>query len=283
MATTESTDELQLVARNSDLEPTKVEALLSNFGTSYNLAKELAAGAEDILVTDESDTGLMQEARRKRLALKNVRVEVENTRKVLKEQSLREGKAIDGMSNIIKALIVPVEEHLEKQEKFAELRQAERRATRLAERVVQMSKYVSDTGLYNLTDMSDEAFAELLDTSRAAHEALVSAQVKAEAERVEAAKAEAAEQQRIREENARFKAEASTRAKEEAERVAAEAKTRREAQKAPDADKLLILAAQIAAIPMPDVSSAPTAYVVQEAGRQLAELAASIRKEAEAL
>src|SRR5450755_2638315 len=112
--------ELSVIAEDSGLEPTKVEGLLANFGTAYANAKVLANGATDLIVTDEAQADIMQDARRRRLAIKAVRVEVENTRKSLKEQSLREGKAIDGMANIIKALIIPVEEHLEKQEKFAE-------------------------------------------------------------------------------------------------------------------------------------------------------------------
>src|SRR6478752_1193640 len=146
---TEVPNELALVAKDTGLEPTKVELLLANFGKSYGLAKELAAGATEIVVVDESQTGVMHEARLRRLALKNVRVEVENTRKALKEQSLREGKAIDGMSNIIKALIVPVEEHLEKQEKFAELKAAERKAARHAQRIEELSQYVPDVSLYS--------------------------------------------------------------------------------------------------------------------------------------
>jgi hypothetical protein len=43
----------------------------------------------------------------------------------LKEQALREGKAVDGIANVLKALIVPLEEHLDKQERFVEIRAEE--------------------------------------------------------------------------------------------------------------------------------------------------------------
>ena len=45
---------------------------------------------------------------------------LKKVRKELKEESLRKGKAIDGVANIIKFLIEPVEKYLEDQEKFIE-------------------------------------------------------------------------------------------------------------------------------------------------------------------
>ena len=224
---------MAVVGKDNGLEPTKVEVLLSNFGQAYANAKELAAGATEIVVTEEGQTELMREARTKRLALKNVRVEVENTRKSLKEQSLREGKAIDGMANIIKALIVPIEEHLESQEKFAELKQAERKAAYHAERVEKLSKYVADVSLYNLDDMSEDAFENLLFSSKEAFEAQEAAKAKAEADRLAAAKEAAAEQERIRQENIKLREEAAEReAAIEAERQKRLAVEREAAEKA---------------------------------------------------
>lgn len=200
-------NELVAVAEDNGLEKTKVEILLSSFGQSYADARKLASGATSIIVTDEDQTTLMREARTKRLALKNIRVEVENTRKSLKEQSLREGKAIDGMSNIIKALIVPVEEHLEKQEKFAEVRQAERAAEKYASRVKRLSRYVADVGLYSLRDMPDETFEALITDSMEALRMQEEEEAAATLKRIEEAEERAEEQKRIRKENDRLKAE----------------------------------------------------------------------------
>lgn len=228
MATTKEISELTVVAQDNGLEQTKVEVLLSSFGTAYSEAKQLAAGATGLVVTKEDQTDLMQEARTKRIALKSVRVEVENTRKSLKEQSLREGKAIDGMANIIKALIVPVEEHLEKQEKFAEVVQAERKAAKHAERIELLSKYVPDVSLYSLEAMTDETFAVLVTNTKEAFEAHKAATAKAEADRVEAEKAAIAEQERVRLENIKLREEA---AKHEAE-IEAERKKRADIERA---------------------------------------------------
>lgn len=296
--------ELAVVASDNGLEQTKVEVLLANFGRAYGEAKALAAGATNLVVTEEGQTALMQEARSKRLALKNVRVEVENTRKTLKEQSLREGKAIDGMANIIKALIVPVEEHLEHQEKFAELKQAERKAARHAERIEKLSQYVPDVSLYSLDDMADETFDNLVASSKEAFEAQQAAQVKAEADRIEAAKAEAEEQERIRQENIKLKEEAANKEAEiaaerkkredieraEADRLAAEAarvaeadEAARKALLAPDKEKLLALASAIDALKLPSVASHDAGKLLDETRDFLARISKNLRNKAEEL
>src|SRR5713226_7711522 len=112
------TDDLKLIITQSGLAENKVQELMSNFSTAFNEARALVDSSKDIIVTSEDQIEEMSKAREARLKLKNLRVTVENTRKELKEQSLREGKAIDVAANIIKALIAPVEEHLEKQEQF---------------------------------------------------------------------------------------------------------------------------------------------------------------------
>lgn len=178
-------DQLAIVVKESGLQPNKVETLLQSFAGNFQKAKEIAEEAKAIVVTDEAQTDLMLKARESRLALKAIRVEVEKTRKELKEQSLREGKAIDGIANVIKALVVPVEEHLEKQEKYAEIRELERLQKRYEDRVNRLSPYVEDISLYNIKDMSDDAFEKLLESTVAADKAKKEAEAKAEAERAE--------------------------------------------------------------------------------------------------
>lgn len=181
------TKQLQVIAQESGLEPSKTEVLLSKFGNYFSEAKEIAQGAKDIVVTDENDITTMAVAKEKRLDLKRIRVEAEKTRKELKEQSLREGRAIDGIANVIKALIVPVEEHLEAQEKFAERLIAQREADTERNRFNELGKYVDDASVYSLhpKNLSDEAFEKLLENSKFAFEAKKKAEEQAEAERIE--------------------------------------------------------------------------------------------------
>lgn len=180
------TNEMQVVINKIEgIEPSKAEVLLSKFSTYYNAARVIAAGANDIVVKDENDKDGMATARQARLGLKEIRVNTEKTRRELKENSLRESRAIDGIANVIKALIEPVEEALEKKEKYAEELAKAKLDKVEAERREKMLQYVDDVSFYNLREMSDEGFEKLLASSKAAHDAQVAAEAKAEAERVE--------------------------------------------------------------------------------------------------
>lgn len=315
-------NELAVIAKESNLSANKVEQLLSNFGESLKAAKTIAAGAGDIIVTDETQTKLMGDARAKRLELKNIRVEVEKIRKSLKEESLREGKAIDGMANIIKALIVPVEEHLEKQEKFAERAEEERKHKRHIDRIEQLSPFVENISVYNLMEMSEDDFKVLLRQAKAAFEAKQEAEKQAEIERQEAAEAEAKRQKERDAENERLKKEAAEKEAELAkERAAAkklqdkkdeelrierekiaeierkqaedkaaadkkkaeEEEAQRQALLAPDKEKLLKFAVEIENIKLPHVSDREAGKVLDETADYLARITKNLRKKASEL
>lgn len=125
-------NQLQVIVNQSGLEPTKAKYILEQFTDYFNIADEWQTKARAIVVTNASQTADMEMARVGRLFLREKRIAVENARKNLKEQSLREGKAIDGIANVLKALIVPIEEYLEHQEKFVEIQEeAKREAKRL--------------------------------------------------------------------------------------------------------------------------------------------------------
>ena len=125
-------NELIELVEQSDLEPNNADILKKKFNDFFDIAGEWEARAKQIVVTDESQIAVMKMAREGRLFLRAKRIEVENTRKQLKEQALREGKAIDGIANVLKALIVPIEDHLEAQEHFVEnKRKAEEEQRRL--------------------------------------------------------------------------------------------------------------------------------------------------------
>lgn len=119
-------NQLEVIVKESGLENTKAQIILKQFQDYFQVAAEWEKRARDIVVTDERQKVDMQMARTGRLFLREKRIAIEKTRKELKEQALREGKAIDGIANILKALYVPIEEYLGKQEKFVEIRAAEK-------------------------------------------------------------------------------------------------------------------------------------------------------------
>lgn len=114
--------ELEVIVQKSGLDSTKANELLTKFSDYFDIAAEWELKAKSIVVTDESQQAEMKMARVGRLFLKEKRVAVEKTRKEMKAQAIREGKAIDGIANVLKALIIPIEEHLDQQEHFVEIR-----------------------------------------------------------------------------------------------------------------------------------------------------------------
>ena len=117
----EQNNELVRVINESGVEQSTALTLQSSFLPFFEQAEQWKIKAESLVVTDASQTREMKMAREARLALKDIRVSADKTRKALKEDSLRYGKAVQGVYNVIDYLIAPIEKHLEEQEKFPEI------------------------------------------------------------------------------------------------------------------------------------------------------------------
>ncbi|QDT46210.1 IgA-specific serine endopeptidase autotransporter precursor [Symmachiella dynata] len=232
---------LAVTIKEAQISETDASLLQTTFAPYFKRAEEWRKKAESISVTSVDDKEAMKNAREARLHLKNIRVDVEKTRKELKEESLRKGKAIDGMANVIKFLIVPIEEHLDKQEKFVEIQEQKRKKELKIKREQELMEIEVDTSFYNLGDMPDEQYAKLLESSTQAYNMAKEAAEKANQERIAKEKAEAKERERIRVENERLKKEAVEREKKlEAERE----KARIEREKAEAEQKKEVAAQQ---------------------------------------
>jgi hypothetical protein len=96
--------EPQIEAQTQGLAPDTATALRESFGPYFSRAKEWLEKGRAIQIKDATQVREMKLARECRLALREIRVECENTRKKLKEDSLRKGKAIDGFANIQKQI-----------------------------------------------------------------------------------------------------------------------------------------------------------------------------------
>ena len=205
--------EIVKVLESSGLEKSQAESVMVGFNTFFEEVKRYEQRAKSILVTDASQVAEIKEAREIRIELKNIRVHAEKVRVERKEFFLRGGKAIDGIANVLKALIIPLEDHLDKQEHFAERMEEERKERVNAERMLALQPYVIDIAVYNLKDMTDGAFEVLLRTSKTAFEATKDAEKKAVEEQVAREKADKEEQERIRLENEKLKKEAEAKEK----------------------------------------------------------------------
>lgn len=236
----EKNNQLIQVIEQSGLEKSKSQFMLENFEGYFKQAAEWESKAKEIIITDVLQVREMKMAREARLALRDIRIDTEKTRKALKEQSLREGKAIDGIANVIKALIVPIEEHLTQQEKFIEIQEQERKEARKIERIKLLEPYDIDFEYLDILNMPDESFDNLLASTKLAHDQKIEAEKKAEAERIAKEKVEREEQERIRKENECLQKEVKEREKKmeeerkkaETERKAIEEKARKEREEA---------------------------------------------------
>jgi len=186
-------------------------SLKNDFTPFFQEAEKLTRQAKDIKVTSPKQIDIMERAREVRLSLKRIRNNLEKTRKRLKEESLRKGKAIDGMANIIKYLIVPVEEYLQEQEDFVKIQEEKKRAELAENREKELSQYSIDCSYYNLAEMPEAGYLQLLETSKKTWEAQKEAERKEEEERIAREKKEAEERERIRKENEQLKKEAKER------------------------------------------------------------------------
>jgi hypothetical protein len=184
-----------------------------------------------------------------RMTIKQHRVDIEKTRKALKEDALRYGQTVDAEAKRLTALLEPIEAHLQAEEDriAAEKKRIREEAEQKRHEAVlaRMNKLIGvNCTLFNyvqVQDMSEEVFAEKLGEATEAHRV---AQEKAAAEKAERARLAEIERQRVEaecleqeqrrvEEDARREAEAELLRKERAEleqRKAEEARQRHEAE-----------------------------------------------------
>jgi len=206
-------NQLQVIVKESGLEPTKGKLMLEKFQDYFEIASEWEKKAKTLIVTNATQTAEMEMARTGRLFLREKRIAVEKVRKELKEQALREGKAIDGIANVLKALIVPIEEYLDQQEHFVEKQEeAKREAHRL-----EIEKHIEEEHI-----AKEKADAEALEKARIENERL-----KKDAKKREEKAAEERKKQDAKLAKERAKREVE-RKKAEAERKAIEEKTQKE-------------------------------------------------------
>ena len=221
--------QLNAVVKQSDVEQDCAVALRDSFAKQHASIIEWRTKAT--MIDNPQDEKQQKVARQIRLNLRDARIDVEKTRKALKEESLRRGKAIDGYANILKYLAEPAEAYLLEIEQYAERKEAARISEMVADRTAKLMALEVDPAIYNLAAMDEPTFADLLDASakkKAEREELAR---RMEAERIAKEKAEAEERERIRAENERLKKEAEAAEKARASelaRIEAERKAERE-------------------------------------------------------
>lgn len=210
----------------STLARADIPAIFDAYKSQLEALKQTAL---TIQVTDVTQVAQMALARSTRLALRDVRLECEKRRVELGEEHLRATQRINQQAKLIKDAITPLEARLQDAEDFAK-RQEEARLTELRlERHAAMMPFVSEMPA-NLEYLSVDKFQEMVDSAETLFnikKARIAADLAAQKRREEE---NAAERQRVLEDNARLKREAeeATRQRKAIEDTAA--KERHEAQ-----------------------------------------------------
>lgn len=264
---TETKGPLELLVQESRLERTKAQKVLDNFTAFFNEASTWEAQVKDIVVNSVDDVAEMALAKKARLALKNIRVNAEKTKKQMKENILIEGRLIDGIYNAVVAVTKPLENELLEKEKFAERLEQERIATILQKRERELQQYDVDVEFFDLGNMPEPAYQQLLSSSKTAYEKRIEDERKAETARMEAKKAEAERIETLRLETLRLakivavKEKALQKARDEkaaeaARKIAeekAEAAKSAAAALAPDKEKFVVYCDALLSVTRPDV------------------------------
>ena len=229
--------DLTVIVNESGLDKTKAQVLLDNFSDYFKIAAEWEVKAKTIVVTDETQITDMEMAKVGRKFLSQKRIDVEKTRKGLKEQSLREGKAIDGIANVLKAVIVPIEEYLKQQENFIKIQEDKKRQVLILEeekriedeRIAKEKAIAEEQERIRKENETLKKEAEEKDrkakADQEAHDkALADEKSKAEAEK----KASEERERKQKEESERKQKEIEDKAKKEKEVIETKAKKERE-------------------------------------------------------
>ena len=265
-------NEALVILRETGVEQSTATQLRVAFNAMFGQAERWLGQARAIRVTDVSQVREMKMAREVRLSLREIRCEAEKTRKRLKSDALAKGKAIDGIANVLKALIEPVETYLQEQEDFAKRVEEQRVAALNESRKLALSAYMDVSNLSeNLAAISQEQFDAMLYGAQ--QKRVREAEAAAEAERLRLEDIERARKEAEALEEKR-KAELAVARK----RAAEEARARLEAQRVADLEKMERMRVQAELAKKEEAERAAKA----EADRQAAEREAAARRAAQA-
>ena len=283
-------DEFQNLHQETGLTVERFTAIRSGFAGHFAELSSILEAAKTVTVLKP------KAARAIRLELRALRSAADKTRKDLKDNALKEGRAIDGLNKVLVAHASPVEDEMEAIEKAEEIAAANAKAAMVVARTAELAPY-ADPSIYPLGDLTPEQFASVLDTLKATHERkLEQERQRAEAEAKRIAE-EAAERDRLRAENERLakiaadervareeverKAAADAAAKDEERRLENEARDRRIAEA--DAFARKLEAEQVAAVAKAKAEAdAALAQAEAKAKRERDAAAAEIRAANEA-
>ena len=206
----EENNQLSKMVNESGLDKTKSQYILDKFQSYFNIAAEWEIKAKTLSVTSDHQVAEIKMAREGRLLLKKKRTDIEKSRKELKEQSLREGKSIDGIASVLKGLIQPIETYLEEQEKYTEIRISKEKDDLQKKRREEFEEAGIEWAFIDLRNMDEAYYQDVKKTRIDIKTKKEEEELKLEAERV----LEEKKREEALKENEKLKSDALKREKE---------------------------------------------------------------------
>lgn len=174
------------------MENTFIKTELQKFNLTDLAIAEIKQRYMPLAINNIKDRDGYKAVNEARIFVKNKRVEIEKTRKNLKEESLKFGRAVDAEAKRITALLLPIEEHLEAQQEAIDaekerLKQEseQRRQTVIQSRIDALLAVGQQIDFAKIANMSDEEFTQELALATASYEAEQAALVEQERLRLE--------------------------------------------------------------------------------------------------
>jgi len=149
--------------------------MLEELNTQFD---QIVKGSEKEITED-----ITKEAKTLRLAIGKVRIRTEEWRKKAKEESLRRGKAIDGVSNILKDAVISKENKLKEIENYFEEKERKRLMDLQFKRGDLINKYIIPEEVIDFATMPEDVWEAYYQAKKKAYEDRLEAEKKAEEER----------------------------------------------------------------------------------------------------
>lgn len=213
----EQNDLAVVVQQNNSIEITKAQAIAGKFAETMTYVNQVSP-ALSTLNADTPTTTDSQKARELRLGLVKNRTQAEKIKNELKRGLIDEGKLIDGLFNVVSNSSKMLETKLESIEKHVELQEKIRKEELRVKRSEELAALEVDSTFYQLGEMSEESYQQLLSSSKISYDLKVAERKRIEEERIAQEKAEAERRQKIEEENKILKAKLEEQAKIDAEK-----------------------------------------------------------------
>jgi len=219
---TKKTELVKINPQDYNLNATEASQVEKAFVPMLNKMAELEEQFNEVCNLPIEPT-TCRKAKELRLQYVKIRTATSEIHKVAKSYYLNGGRFVDGWKNAQAFASQGKEKTLENIEKHFEILEAERKAALKIQRTNLILEYTENPEMYQLAEMSEAAFEQLLNGLKLAKEQREAAEKAAELERIRIEQEKIKEEARIRAENERLKKEAEIKQKQiEAERKAAE-------------------------------------------------------------